>query len=160
MKTEQSPPLVHELIQLITHGNAHAPLEEALEGLRPELRCQIPEKLPYSIWQVLEHIRITQWDIVEFCLSASHQSPKWPDGYWTAPVKTVDDKIWKASLAQIQQDRERFLALLRDPEINLFKPFAHGEGQNLFREALLIADHNSYHIGQIIIIRRLLGNWG
>ncbi len=158
MKEDKSI-ITDELIQLIQRGNAHASLEEAVADLPAQLRTRIPDSLPYSIWQLTEHIRITQWDIVEFCISANHKSPKWPDEYWPEPTDKADDKQWNASLLQIRDDRQRFIELLNKPESNLTTPLPHGDGQSLLREAMLIADHTSYHIGQIIVIRRLLNAW-
>lgn len=149
--------VVDELIRLIEKGNAHASFEEAVDGVSPSLLTEIPAGLPYSIWQLVEHIRIAQWDIVEFCTDSDHQSPKWPEGYWPENVVTVEQ--WKSALRQIKEDRSRFFDLLKDTDRDLSASFAHGDGQTLFREALLIADHNSYHTGEIIVIRRLLKDW-
>ena len=151
--------LIEELIFLIDKGNAHASFEDAVAGIPKNLRTVIPDKLPYSIWQLVEHIRITQWDILEFCISEKHQSPKWPEEYWPAAVDEVSDKQWEHALAQIQKDRKRFTELLKEEKRDLFEPFPYGDGQNLLREALLIADHTSYHTGEILVIRRLLDCW-
>ncbi|WP_256013082.1 DinB family protein [Desertivirga xinjiangensis] len=159
MESNLRASLAVELIELMTKGNAHMSFEEAIADIPPHLRLVTPDKLPYSIWSLVEHIRITQWDIVEFCSSADHVSPKWPDEYWPAPLETLTDSAWENSIDQIISDRERFFELLKDERNNLFHPFEYGTGQHLFREATLIADHASYHIGQIILIRRLLNNW-
>lgn len=151
--------IVDELIYLLEHGNAHVPFEKAVDKLPQELRTRIPHNLPYSIWQLVEHMRIAQWDIVEFSLSAKHESPEWPEGYWVDPVDEVDDMTWKASLNQISEDRQRFIDALKDEDNDLSKPFPHGTGQTLLREALLIADHNAYHTGEILVVRRLLNDW-
>lgn len=144
---------------MLVQGNAHVPLEEACADVPQELLNQSVPGLPYTTWQLAEHIRIDQWDIVEFCINPNHVSPKWPDEYWPSPETQVDDARWQATLTQIRQDRDRFIAFLHDPAQNLFAPFPHGTGQTLFREALLIADHNAYHTGQIILVRRLLNDW-
>ncbi|BAV06367.1 hypothetical protein FLA_2383 [Filimonas lacunae] len=140
-------------------GNAHISLEKALDNLPPKLRGEKPVNLPYSIWQLTEHIRITQWDILEFSRNPHHVSPQWPDEYW--PQEAAPDvKKWEKTLQSIQSDRNAFVALLEVKDADLFSPFEHADnGQNLFREAMLIADHTSYHIGQIIVLRRLLNNW-
>lgn len=151
--------IILELISLIDKGNAHASFEDAVKEIPLELLTKAPNSLPYSIWQLVEHIRITQWDIVEFCSNPDHESPKWPDEYWPAAVETVTKEEWENSLAEIKKDRERFFDLLKDQDIDLYAPFDYGDGQSLFREALLIADHNAYHVGEIIVIRRLLHNW-
>lgn len=151
--------IILELISLIDKGNAHASFEDAVKEIPLELLTKAPDGLPYSIWQLVEHIRITQWDIVEFCSSPDHKSPKWPDEYWPKAVEAVTKEDWENSLAEIKKDRERFFDLLKDQEIDLYAPFDYGDGQSIFREALLIADHNAYHVGEIIVIRRLLHNW-
>lgn len=148
-----------QLIDLLTSGNAHQPFEAAIKDLPAELRGVIPDKLPYSIWQLVDHIRIVQWDILEFSRDASHQSPPWPKGYWPEETTPANETEWQRALDQIRQDRDAFITLLNDPERNLYEPFAHGDGQSLLREALLIADHTAYHVGEIIIIRRLLNAW-
>lgn len=151
--------IVEELISLIGKGNAHASFEDAVKGVSMDVVTVIPDHLPYGIWHLAEHIRITQWDILQFCLDPGHQSPKWPDEYWPAPDDTVSKEKWEATLAAIHKDREEFFELLRDEQKDLYEPFSYGDGQSIFREALLIADHNSYHVGEIIVVRRLLNNW-
>lgn len=151
--------IILELISLIDKGNAHASFEDAVKEIPMDLLTKAPDGLPYSIWQLVEHIRITQWDIVEFCTNPDHQSPKWPDEYWPPAVVAVTEREWENSLAKIKKDRARFFDVLKHQETDLYAPFDYGDGQSIFREALLIADHNSYHVGEIIVIRRLLGNW-
>jgi len=151
--------IVEELINLIGKGNAHASFEDAVADIALENIHKVPENLPYNIWQLAEHIRIAQWDILEFCKGPNHESPKWPDEYWPAADETVGTEKWEATLKAIKKDREEFFALLRDEKNDLKLPFDYGDGQTLFREALLIADHNAYHVGEIIIIRRLLKDW-
>lgn len=151
--------LLEELSSLLTQGNAHVPFEAACANVPAELLNKPVPELPYTVWQLAEHIRIAQWDIVEFCLNPGHISPPWPDGYWPRPDTAVAEATWQATLAQIQEDRSRFLKLLHDPRQDLLAPLAHGTGQTLLREALLIADHTAYHTGQIILVRRLLKNW-
>jgi len=160
MKDQNRKTVVNELITLIEKGNAHASFEDAVDGINLHLLNKVPDNLPYSLWQLVEHIRIAQWDIVEFCIDQQHQSPKWPDEYWPEAGSTeIDQQAWQSALKQIRDDRQRFIDLLKDPANDLYEPFAHGNGQNLFREALLIADHTSYHTGEIIVIRRLLNDW-
>lgn len=149
-----------QLIALLLVSNAHQSFDDAVKGLPAALRGEVPAKLPYSIWQLVDHIRTAQWDILAFSRDQNHRSPPWPGGYWTKDVAPADDATWEQALAQIRQDRDAFVALLNDPECDLYTPFAHGDGQNLLREALLIADHTAYHVGEIIVIRRLLGAWG
>ncbi|QHW00011.1 DinB family protein [Spirosoma endbachense] len=157
--TDTNTILRNQLITLLQKSEAHQSLDAAIKNLPAELRGVKPENLPYSIWQLIDHIRLVQWDILEFSRNADYQSPPWPEGYWTKQVQPPDNSAWQQALDQIQQDRDAFIALLADPEWDLFQPFAHGDGQNLLREALLIADHTAYHVGEIIIIRRLLNAW-
>jgi hypothetical protein len=149
--------LIAEILKLISGGGAHATLDEALEGLPAGLRGAKPDKLPYSIWQLVEHIRIAQWDMLEFSKDEEHQSPNWPDDYWVKETAPKDDAEWEKSIKQIKGDQEEFIKLLKDSDI--YKNIPHGDGQNILREALQIADHNAYHTAEIIVIRRLLGAW-
>lgn len=148
--------LVAELTKLFTAGQAHATFEQAIADLPAPLRNQAVPHVPYTIWQLVEHIRIAQWDIVEFCLNPAHESPEWPAGYWTK--SEVDEAGWQSTLSQIKQDQQRFIALLENPQTDLFAPLPHGDGQTIFREALLIGDHAAYHTGEIVLMRRLLGS--
>jgi len=159
MEKQTREPLVEELIQLLEKGNAHVPFAEACADVPLELLNKPVPGLPYTIWQLAEHVRIAQWDIVEFCIDPAHQSPKWPDEYWPDQTMSVDQQRWESTLSQVEKDKHRFIALLHDPKHDLLKPLAHGTGQSIFREALLIADHTAYHTGQIILVRRLLHNW-
>jgi hypothetical protein len=146
------------IAQLIKGGNAHATLDDALKGLKPELRGVVPDGLPYSIWQLAEHIRIAQGDILEFTKDQKHKSPKWPDEYW--PKEAVPgDGAWEKTIKQIKEDEAAFLALLNDEANDLYKPLPEGKGQTILREAILIGDHTGYHTAEIIVIRRLLGDW-
>lgn len=149
--------LIDELIKLLRGGTAHAGLNDALKDLPANLRGEKPGGLPYSIWQLVEHIRIAQWDMLEFSKDANHQSPKWPDDYWPKDAEPESDDAWDDSVAQINKDMEEFIKLLKASD--LYEPFEHGDGQTLLREATQIADHNSYHSAEIIVIRRLLNAW-
>lgn len=151
--------LVKDLISLLEKGNAHASLDKALENVPFKLLGEKPGNLPYSIWQLTEHVRLAQWDLLEFSSNPKHVSPSWPDGYW--PVKTApkDAAAWKNCVSQIKKDRLSFINLVKRAGNDLYKPFEHGDGQTLLKEALVLADHNSYHTGEIIIIRRLLNAW-
>src|ERR1700735_2113832 len=151
--------IIKELEAGLQGGNAHASFDDAVKDVHHDLLGNIPAGLAYSIWQLVEHIRITQWDILEFSRNPHHTSPHWPDDYWPqqkAPAKSGD---WKKSLDQIAADRKTFIALLHKAGEEIYTPFPHGDGQSLFREALLIVDHTSYHTGEIIVLRRLLKSW-
>ena len=151
--------LVAELTALLAGGNAHATLAQALEDLPAPLRNQAVPEVPYTIWHVVEHLRIAQADIVEFTLNPQHVSPAWPTGYWPARTSVVDEAGWQAALRAIAHDQQRFIDLLENAATDLVAPLAHGDGQNVLREALLIGDHASYHIGEIVLLRRVLGVW-
>lgn len=166
MHTRQKEPatgnkaIVHTLKQLLNGGNAHVSIEKALENIPAGIRGEVPAGLPYSLWQLAEHIRIAQWDILEFCKHASHLSPEWPDEYWPKETTPASNTQWEKTIKAISDDRKSFLQLLEAPDADLYTPFEHADdGQNLLREALLIADHTAYHTGEIIVLRRLLDNW-
>jgi hypothetical protein len=151
--------LINELKGSLLGSHARITLEKALKGLKPTSRGKVPEGMPYSIWQLVEHIRIAQWDMLSFSYDPSHQSPEWPDGYWIKDTAPASEKAWTDSLHQIKQDSEAFVRLLERPGADLFVAFAHGQGQSLLREALQIIDHNSYHTGEIVALRRIMGDW-
>ena len=149
--------IVDELTKLLLGGNAHVSFTDAVKGLSPENRSKKPENMPYSIWQLVEHIRIAQWDMMLFCKDVNHKSPKWPEEYWPKESAPADDSAWNASLEQIDSDLDEFISLMEHSDI--YQPLQHGTGQNIIREALQIADHTSYHTGEILAIRRLLNDW-
>jgi len=154
MKTND--PLRQHLINLLTKGEAHVNLESELKDFPLELRGRKPPGAPHTPWQMLEHIRIAQWDILEFCRDANHKSPKWPEGYWPKTEAPPDDKAWNKSVKQAMADLNAICELVGDPKKDLFTKIPHGDGQILLREALLVADHNAYHLGQIVMVRRIL----
>lgn len=151
--------LRQQLAALLQKSNAHAGLDEALEGLDAESRGIKLEQLPYSIWQLVEHLRITQQDILDFSENKNYQPISWPDDYWPTASAPENEQDWENSLKAVQKSLADFTRLINDEQQHLLKPFAHGEGQDLLREAILIIDHLSYHTGQIVLIRRLLDNW-
>ncbi|MDB5001010.1 MAG: transporter [Mucilaginibacter sp.] len=149
--------LINELIKLLEGRGAHATLKDALTNIPADMRGVKPNGLPYSIWQLAEHIRIAQWDMLEFSKDASHNSPKWPDGYWPQESNPADNAAWEKTIQQINTDRDEFIALLKSEDI--YASIPHGTGQSILREALQIADHTAYHTAEIILLRRLLGIW-
>ena len=151
--------IVDELISLLIDGNAHATFEDACADLTPEIWNRHVPEVPYTIWQLVEHLRIAQWDILEFSLGEAHESPEWPAGYWPARDVTADEKQWQATLENIHADRQRFIDLLHDEKTDLLATIPHGTGQTILREAMLIADHAAYHTGEIVLVRRLLHAW-
>lgn len=154
--------VVKQLLTLLRGGEAHADLNKAVKDFPEASRGVVPEGLPYSAWQVLEHLRITQRDILNFSAppTGGYHGLKWPEAYWPKDAAPPAVEDWDRTVASIRTDREKFEALLTKPNVDLLRPFLWGDGQNLLREALLIADHNAYHLGELIVIRRLLGIWG
>jgi uncharacterized damage-inducible protein DinB len=131
----------------------------AFAGIRPKLRGVPPNGMPHSVWELLEHMRIAQWDILEFSRDPKHVSPDWPAGYWPESPEPPNEKAWEKSLKMFARDLALMKKLVANPRANLFAPIPHGTGQTILREALLVADHNAYHLGQVISLRRLLGAW-
>lgn len=150
--------LLDELEFLLKKGNAHVPFNEAVKDLPFEDLGKKPQHLPYSIWQLTEHIRITQKDILDFCVNDNYKELNWPNDYWPAEDAPKSEEQWKKTVQQINDDLTAFIHIIKT-SVDIYEPFTHGNGQSLFREALVIADHNSYHTGEIILLRRLLGNW-
>lgn len=157
---EQAPVRI-QLIALLRGGHAHVTFDGAVKDLPANLRSVVPENLPYSAWQLLEHLRITQLDILNFSAppTGGYQHIKWPDGYWPKSPEPPSEGSWDQSIAAVHADLKRFEAIIQNPAADLYKPFRWGDGQNLLREAMLLADHNSYHLGELIVLRRLLGAW-
>jgi hypothetical protein len=151
--------LRRHLADLLTGGNAHVDLDGALKGLPAKLRGVKPKGAPHTAWQLVEHIRIAQWDILEFSRNRKHVSPAWPDGYWPKSEAPPSGASWNKSVRQARADLEAMQKLVASKKSDLFRPIPHGDGQTLLREALLLADHNAYHIGQLVLLRRLLGGW-
>ena len=157
MANEQS--LRDQLAQFLDWGNAHAKFEDVVKGFPRELRGKRPAGSPHSAWELLEHLRIAVWDILEFARNPKHESPKFPDGYWPSSEAPPSDAAWDASVAEYQRWLNEFAALARDESVDLGARIAHGNGQTVLREILLAADHNAYHLGQLMLVRRLLGAW-
>ena len=132
-------------------------MRRAARPASPALRGAKPDHMPYSIWQLVEHIRIAQRDMCQFCRDAEHKSPKWPEEYWPTETAPRHENDWNGSLAQINSDLDEFIELMEHGD--LYQKIPHGDGQTILREALQIADHNAYHIGEIVAIRRVLGDW-
>jgi hypothetical protein len=151
--------LAKDLISYLKGSHAHVSLDDALKGLPADLRGVVPPGLPYSIWQLLDHIRIAQWDMVAFSSDPKHQSPPWPKGYWAKEAAPASEKVWTECLKKIKEDEEKLVGLLEDPDVDLFAPFPYGDGQHLFKEVLQVIDHNSYHTAEIVAARRILGVW-
>ncbi len=152
-------PVREQVLALLKGGNAHVSFDNVFKDFPVDLRGVKPNGAPHTAWQLLEHMRIAQWDILEFSRSAKHVSPEWPGGYWPKTEKPPDENAWKKSLASFKRDLKAMEKLVADPKTNLYTRIPHGTGQNIYREALLVADHNAYHLGQLVLLRRLLGAW-
>jgi hypothetical protein len=148
-----------EVDRLLSGKGAHADFDAAIEGLPPRLRGVKPEGAPHSAWELLEHLRIAQWDMLEFSRDPEHVSPGWPDGYWPKSAEPDSATAWARSVKSFQRDLKTMRELVSDSKSDLFAPFKHGKGQTLLREALQMADHNAYHVGELIFLRRALGAW-
>jgi hypothetical protein len=149
-------PVREQIIKLLQGGQAHLTLDDVLKGFPAKLRGVKPAGAPHSAWQLLEHMRIAQWDILEFSRSAKHISPPWPEGYWPKTDKPPSDAAWKKTVSAINKDLRAMQKLVENPRTDLYSRIPHGTGQNILREALLIADHNAYHLGQLLLVRRLV----
>ena len=156
---EDESALRQHLLDLLKGGNAHATIKVALQDFPAELRGKRPKGAPHSPWELMEHMRIAQWDILEFSRDPDHTSPKFPDGYWPEKPEPPDEKAWDRSVNGFCQDLNSLCALVADDATDLYARIPHGEGQTILREALLTADHNAYHLGQLVLLRRILGAW-
>ena len=152
-------PVREQVLALLNGGNAHVPFDKVVKDFPAKLRGLKPDGAPHTAWQLLEHMRIAQWDILEFSRSSKHVSPEWPAGYWPETEKPPSDDAWKKSVATFEKDLKAMQKLVEDPKTDLHARIPHGTGHSIFREALLVADHNAYHLGQLVLLRRLLGGW-
>src|SRR5579862_114123 len=148
-----------QLIELLKGGGAHIHFADALHDFPADQRGAFAQGLPHTGWQLLEHTRIAQWDILEFSRSAKHISPEFPEGYWPKTPAPPDDAAWHQSVKAFQRDLRRMIALVSNPRVDLHAPFSWGSGQTLLRQALVLADHSSYHLGQLVDLRRALKTW-
>jgi hypothetical protein len=159
MASDPHKALREHTLYLLRGGGAHLHFDKAVADVPPELRCRTVPPVPHSPWRLVEHMRIAQWDILEFSRNPKHVSPPWPNGYWPPDDAPPDSGAWDRAVKAFQTDLESMCALVADPATDLFAAIPHGEGQTILREALLIADHNAYHLGQLVVVRRLLGCW-
>jgi hypothetical protein len=157
MNTDKS--LREHVLYLLRGGGAHLDFEAAVVDLPAGLRGARPAGVPHSPWRLLEHMRIAQWDILEFARNPRHVSPRFPEGYWPAGDAPPDDAAWDRSVASFRADLRAMQDLVADPATDLLTPLPHGDGQTVLRQALLVADHNAYHLGQLVVVRRALGAW-
>jgi DinB family protein len=147
------------IARLLDWQDAHAGFEKVVAGLPPDLRGRAPDGLPYSPWQLVEHIRLTQHDILEFCRNPSYEELDWPGDYWPKGAPPPSAEAWDKSVAAVRQDREALKQLALNPAIDLLASVPAGDGQTYLRELLLVADHTAYHLGELVVVRRALGAW-
>jgi hypothetical protein len=158
-RMDETAELRKHVIYLLNEGGAHVTFDAAVARFPAAARGKKPKGAPHTAWQLVEHMRIAQWDILEFSRNAAHISPKFPKGYWPKSEAPPTDRAWNESLRRFRADLEAMAALVSDPKTDLLARIPHGDGQTILREALLVADHNAYHLGQLVILRRLLGAW-
>ena len=147
-----------QIASLLDWGDAHATFDAAVEGVPPEMRGRVPDGLPHSLWQLVEHLRIAQRDILDFCRDPHYRHLRFPDDYWPAAEPT-SGQAWDEAIAAYHTDLEMLKAMATDPGVDLFARIPHGSGQTYLRELVLVADHAAYHVGQIVLVRRLLDIW-
>ena len=156
MSDQESLSLRKMLVAAMGGQEAHIDFDSAIKDFPAELRDRKPPGAPHSAWELLEHMRIAQRDILDFSRSPQHESPKWPEGYWPSTETPPDARAWDRSVAAFKKDARELNALVNDSESDLFRKFEHGSGQTLLREALLVATHNSYHLGQLVFLKKML----
>ncbi len=151
--------LRNQLLHLLRGGNAHMTFDQAVADFPPEHFNTRPPNVSYSFWHLLEHIRIAQWDILEFVRRPEHASPRWPQGYWPHPDAQADQAAWDKTIHSFHADMQALQTMADNPEVNLTAPLAHAPDYTVLRELLLVADHNAYHIGEFAILRQIVGTW-
>jgi hypothetical protein len=148
-----------QLLNYLTGRHAHASFDDALNGFPIKLINTKPANSPYTFWELLEHIRRTQNDIVDFIQNPNYKDKSWPQDYWPAKNKKADKKAWDKSVAGFKKDFAALVKIVKNPKTDLLAKIPHGQGQTIFREAILVIDHNAYHIGEFILMRRMMGIW-
>ena len=159
MTKDHEQSLRQHLLELLRGGGAHAKFEDVVKGFPAKLRGAKPANFPHTPWMLLEHLRLAQWDILEFSRNSKHKSPEWPKGYWPKTQAPPSTAAWNKSIQQFRKDLKSMQDLVANPKTDLFARIPWGDGQTILREALLVADHNAYHLGQLVDVRRLLGAW-
>ena len=158
-KEDKDRALREHVLYLLDGGGAHAKFDEIVAGIPAKILGQKPADLPHSLWMLLEHLRIAQSDILDFSRNSKHASPQWPEGYWPKTEAPPTAAAWNTSVKKFRQGLQAMQELVKDPKTDLFARIPWGDGQTILREALLLADHNAYHLGQMLDLRRLLGAW-
>jgi hypothetical protein len=156
---ERDRALRQQLVDLLKGGGAHIQFMDALEGFPPQKRGTYATGLPHTGWQLLEHVRIAQWDILEFSRNPRHVSPEFPEGYWPKTPAPRTEEEWTDSVWALRRDLRDMIRLVENGRVDLYAPIPNGQGKTILREALVLADHNSYHLGQLVDLRRSLGEW-
>jgi hypothetical protein len=151
--------LRQHLIKLLNGGDAHADFDQVVDDFPIELRGKTPQGAEHSPWKLLEHLRIAQWDILDFSRNPRYKTMEWPKDYWPEADAPPDPKAWYESVKSFHTDLKAMCDLVEDEKTDLFAKIPHGDGQTILREALVLADHNSYHLGQLLLLRRQLGAW-
>jgi hypothetical protein len=159
MTTDHEQSLRKHLLELLAGGSAHAKFDDVIKGLSPKLRGAKPPNFPHTAWMLVEHLRLAQRDILEFSRNPKHVSPPWPIGYWPKSEAPPSAAAWNKSVQQFRRDLKAMQNLVANRKTDLFARIPWGDGQTILREALLVADHNAYHLGQLLDVRRLLGAW-
>ncbi len=159
MASDPQHDLRQHVLYLLGGGGAHLGFDDVVGDFPPPLRGQKVEGAPHTAWQLLEHLRIAQWDILEFSRNPKHVSPEFPAGLWPKAPAPPNERAWEQSVQTVRADLDAMQNLVEDPKTDLLARIPQGEGQTILREALLIADHNAYHLGQLVLLRRLLGAW-
>jgi len=148
-----------QLAKALDWGEAHADFDKAVKDFPASLRGRTVQNLPYSAWQLLEHLRVAQHDILDFSTNPKYVEKKWPDDYWPKDAAPPDEAAWDKSVAAFRRDRRKLQKLTEDRAVTLTKKIPHGDGQTYLREILLVLDHNAYHVAEIVVLRRLLDAW-
>ena len=157
--TDNDDSLREHVAKLLDGRQAHIEMAMVLDKLSFEDLSRKAKGTPWTLWELFEHIRIAQWDILEFSRNPNHQSPEWPKGYWPEETTPKDPAAWSASVKVFRRDLDAMKELVLDSNVNLYQRIPHGDGQTILREALLIADHNAYHLGQMVLLMKILGRW-
>jgi hypothetical protein len=157
-KSSKNPDALRKiLISQLTEDHAHAGFDAAVKDFPANLRGERPHELPHSAYQLVEHLRIAQWDIIGYALDPKHKSPEWPSGYWPKSPEPPDDKAWEKSIAAFRADRKKLVAALKKSDV--LAPIPHAKNESLAAKTILLIDHNAYHLGQLVLLRRLLNIW-
>jgi DinB superfamily len=148
-----------QLARALAWDEAHAGFDRVVGGIAPEFRGRVPAGLPYSPWQLLEHLRLAQEDILDFCRNPKYRERDWPDDYWPKSAEPPSAEAWDRSVNAYRRDRDALAGMVQDPSADLYAAIPHGSGQTLLRELLLVLDHTAYHLGELVVVRRALGIW-